>query len=289
MPNEMHFPDNGIIPPHWHHIMLRDERRCGAFRRAIEREVQPGHVVLDVGAGTGLLSYFAAQTASFVDAVEADANVAALGQHLVALNGLGEKVHYAHCRAQDYVPERPVDIVLCEMMHGGLVVEQQVAVLNAVHATLATSFPRHPYRVIPAEAVLYCQLVETDFDYYGYSAPFVWMGDAYVADQFTRTLSPLGSYAHCDFSAPLPIAIDGHCRLVADAAGTANAIRILTQAVLSYDETLSSEERLIDWYLNYIVIPLPETLATQPGDAFQVEIAYAAGCALDQIRLQVRR
>ena len=147
----------------------------------------------------------------------------------------------------------------------------------------------HPYRVIPAEAVLYCQLVETSFDYHGFMAPFAWMGDTYIADQNTRPLSPLGAYAHCDFSRPIPLSIEGRCRLVANADGSANALRILTQAVLSFDETWPAEERLIDWYLNYIIIPLPEALPTHTGDAFAIEIAYPAGCALDRIQPQIVR
>ena len=68
--------------------MLADERRCAAFRAAIDRVVQPGDVIFDVGAGTGLLSYFASAKARAVYAVEADAAVAELGQRLIALNGL---------------------------------------------------------------------------------------------------------------------------------------------------------------------------------------------------------
>jgi predicted RNA methylase len=155
MPADGHYPAGGIIPPHWHHLMLRDDRRCEAFRRAIERVVRPGDVVLDVGAGTGLLSYFAARTARRVYAVEADPGVAALGRRLIALNGLAGTVEYAQGRAEEHLPPEPVDLVLCEMLHAALAVERQVEVLNAVHRALAAAYPGHRYRVIPEQAVNY--------------------------------------------------------------------------------------------------------------------------------------
>ncbi|HQP99612.1 MAG TPA: methyltransferase domain-containing protein [bacterium] len=44
-----------------HHLLLRDSVRNEAFQEAIRRIVNPGDLVLDVGAGTGILSAFAIQ------------------------------------------------------------------------------------------------------------------------------------------------------------------------------------------------------------------------------------
>lgn len=57
---------------HWHRLMLQDEVRTGAFRRAIQSVVEPRHRVLDFGCGTGVLAFFAARAgASTVYASEA--------------------------------------------------------------------------------------------------------------------------------------------------------------------------------------------------------------------------
>ena len=70
-----------------HRTMIRDRVRTDAFRRAIDSVVRPGDVVLDVGAGSGTLSVFAARAgAARVYAVE-QTSVAVLAQDLIAANG----------------------------------------------------------------------------------------------------------------------------------------------------------------------------------------------------------
>ena len=54
-----------------HRLMLRDRVRNETFREGIGAAVTPGNVVLDVGAGTGILSLFCIQAgAQRVYAVE---------------------------------------------------------------------------------------------------------------------------------------------------------------------------------------------------------------------------
>lgn len=44
-----------------HRVMIHDERRMGAFEEAIRQVVKAGDVVIDLGAGTGVLGIFACQ------------------------------------------------------------------------------------------------------------------------------------------------------------------------------------------------------------------------------------
>ena len=101
-----------------HRTMLCDRVRTDAFRHAIDSVVRAGDVVLDVGAGTGILSLFAARAgAARVYAVERT-TVAVLAQELAAANGLAEVVHVIHGDIVDIeLPER-VDVIVSEWLGG---------------------------------------------------------------------------------------------------------------------------------------------------------------------------
>lgn len=101
-----------------HRTMICDRVRTEAFRRAIDSVVRSGDVVLDVGAGTGILSMFAARAgAARVYAVERT-TVAGLAQALAAANGVGEVVRVIHGDVMDVeLPER-VDVIVSEWLGG---------------------------------------------------------------------------------------------------------------------------------------------------------------------------
>ena len=101
-----------------HRTMIRDRVRTEAFRRAIESVVRPGDVVLDVGAGSGILSLFAARAgAARVYAVEAT-TVAVLAEALAAANGAAEVVQVIQGDIMDVkLPER-VDVIVSEWLGG---------------------------------------------------------------------------------------------------------------------------------------------------------------------------
>jgi predicted RNA methylase len=101
-----------------HRTMIRDCVRTEAFRRAINSVVRPGDVVLDVGAGSGILSVFAARAgAARVYAVERTP-IAALAEQLAAANEVAETVEVIHGDVLDIeLPER-VDVIVSEWLGG---------------------------------------------------------------------------------------------------------------------------------------------------------------------------
>ena len=101
-----------------HRSMIRDRVRTDAFRRAIESVVRRGDIVLDVGAGSGILSLFAARAgAARVYAVE-QTSIAVLAQDLAAANGVAEIVRVIHDDVMDVdLPER-VDVIVSEWLGG---------------------------------------------------------------------------------------------------------------------------------------------------------------------------
>ena len=101
-----------------HRTMICDRVRTDAFRRAIDSSVRPGDIVLDVGAGSGILSMFAAQAgAARVYAVERT-TIAVLAQELAAANGLAEVIEVIQGDVMDVELPEHVDVIVSEWLGG---------------------------------------------------------------------------------------------------------------------------------------------------------------------------
>lgn len=83
---------DGTVPG-WHFACLDDDARNQAYKRALNKLITPDTVVLDVGAGCGLLSLFAAEAgARHVYAVEIEPFVAEKAKEVIALNGFSDRI-----------------------------------------------------------------------------------------------------------------------------------------------------------------------------------------------------
>ena len=101
-----------------HRTMIRDRVRTDAFQRAINSVVRPGDTVLDVGAGSGILSMFAARAgAARVYAVERTP-IAALAEQLAAANDVADTVTVIHGDVIDIELPEPVDVIVSEWLGG---------------------------------------------------------------------------------------------------------------------------------------------------------------------------
>jgi SAM-dependent methyltransferase len=98
--------------------MIRDRVRTEAFRDAIRAVVRPGDTVLDVGAGSGILSMFAAEAGSArVYAVERTAT-ASIAREILAANGYADAVEVLHADATAVELPGPVDVIVSEWLGG---------------------------------------------------------------------------------------------------------------------------------------------------------------------------
>ena len=110
-----------------HRWMLRDTVRNEAYRKALLHAVKPGDVALDVGAGTGILSMFAAAAgARKVYAVERTptANVARM---IVETNGMSDRIEVLQSDLEEIELTEKVDVLVSEWMGGFGVDENMLA------------------------------------------------------------------------------------------------------------------------------------------------------------------
>jgi hypothetical protein len=140
----------------YHRGLIADETRTVAFREAIQRVVRPGDVVVDIGAGTGLLSFFACQAgASRVFAIDRGhaADTAAL---LVRQNGLGDRITVIHASAAETELPQRADVLITETL-GAFALEEGILgiVLDARRRLL-----RPGAAIVPAAISLFAAPVE---------------------------------------------------------------------------------------------------------------------------------
>lgn len=99
-----------------HRMMLADKTRTEGYGRAIEQLVKPGMTVLDVGAGTGILSFFAARAgASKVYAVDRS-DILSVTEELVEVNGFEGVIECLDGVAEDLDLPEKVDVIVSEWM-----------------------------------------------------------------------------------------------------------------------------------------------------------------------------
>jgi type I protein arginine methyltransferase len=262
-----------VIPLQYHTQMLLDEHRMSTFREAITNVVEPGMHVLDLGAGTGVLSFFAAQEGAYVTAVEREPSVFAAARAALT-NAVGDKVRVVHADAHTYVPDEPVDVVMCEMLHVGLFRERQVEVIHGFKQRYAEKFGGPMPRFLPEACIQAVQPLQQDFTFHGYAVAAPLFQDAFSAQPRTTELAAPQVYQQFFYADGLP----EHCRadvqFTMEKPGWLNAVRIITKNLLAINLVPASS---VNWLMGYLVVPLAQPVFADLGARVRVSFEYRPG------------
>jgi len=114
--------------PSWHWRLVKDSARNAAYEGALRRVVGPDTLVLDIGAGTGLLSLLALRAgAGRVVACEMIPAVARMAMEIAAANGVSDRLRVIPKKSNDLILgedlERPADVIVSEIVDSALLGE----------------------------------------------------------------------------------------------------------------------------------------------------------------------
>jgi len=274
-----------FIPVHYHHNMLMDQNRMHSFKSAIFHAVKPGAKVLELGGGTGVLSFFAAQAADKVYCVEFNPDMVREARKFLAMNQNGHKVEVIHADAFDYLPPEPVDIVICEMIHVGMLREKQVEVIESFKRRYLARFGGPLPVFLPEAVIMAVQPLQQEFDFEGFQAPIIQFQPTNVIYPGTVELAQPGVYSIMDFSQPVDSLVAWEGQFLIEKAGRLNALRFITKNVLSIIE---EQGTTIDWLNHYMMLPLATPLDVQAGDLVQVGFAYRCGGSIPSLEASIR-
>lgn len=275
-----------FIPLLYHYNMLQDEDRVGGFQRAIEMVVQPGMNVIELGGGTGILSSFAARRGANVTCVERNPELIATATRLLDQNGLIDSVRVVQADAAGFIPDKPVDVVICEMLHVGLLRERQASVIAAFKRNYAKRFGETSFPVfIPEATIMMVQLVEQSFDFAGYVAPVPMFQSPLAVQARTIELSGLSVYANLAYEDSIPQRFELNESMVSTQDGYLNAIRLVTQNVLAIDE---GKQEAVTWANQHLVLPLPNPNAVSAGESVVLRFEYREGASVEDFVASVQ-
>lgn len=278
-----------FIPLHYHYQMLLDDNRVAGFKSAILEMVPQGSKVAELGGGTGVLSFFAAQKAGKVWCVERNPQMVRIARGYLKLNGVADRVEVIEADAGVWTPPEPVDVVICEMLHSALLREKQIEIIDTFKRNYQNRFPGNALPVfIPEATLLAVQPVQQRFNFHGFNAPIPMFYQPTQPQNDTLQLADPVLYASFQYKHPLVRGYNCNAEFNISQSGELNALRFVTKNILAI---LTDRNATIDWHNFYLIIPVSTAFKVAAGERIEVNFSYSAGDPIEALMeaIAVRR
>ena len=176
-----------------HRLMLRDEVRIETFQRAIKDNVSAGDVVIDYGAGTGILSVFAVQAgASRVYAIERT-GIIDIARQVAEANQVEDRIIFIPEPAETAELPEKADVLVSEWLGAFAVQENMLPGL----LTLRDRWLKPDGLMLPNHIDLFLTAIDSDsfeetwrgLDDYDHGVDLSPVSDASVHEIYTSEIS----------------------------------------------------------------------------------------------------
>lgn len=242
------------------------EKRTKSFIKAIKKTVKDGDVVLEAGCGTGILSIVAADSgAKKVYAIEQNKLLIPQLKKNIAKLGFGDVIEVIDCEATKVTIPEKVDVLICEMICGGLIDEPQIPVMNHL-----LKFLKKGGLVIPSSAEITIELSQVDNNFYGYELPYIHFEEG--EGRKALPMSEFQPFVAINFNVKNKAKISKEMVFKVKQKGKVNSIRISVKTELIKGLVLGECEA----YCPVVIIPVEEYLV-QKGEMFKLQLSYVMG------------
>jgi protein arginine N-methyltransferase 1 len=271
----------------FHRRMLADRVRHEAFRAALKHAIEPGSsTVADIGAGLGVLAFFARELGAREVWLYDPGAPLALAETVAARNGI-DGLHFVAERSLDVAEPTRVDIVVAEVL-GNFAYEEDV--LETLRD--AQRFLKPGGTLIPASITQWVAPVAADrFERDLRSWREIGFGlDWSDAEQMSRNnmyvfaIAPEDlladsalSWDSLDFRGPIASRRTGRAAWRPNQGGTIFGFALWWECTLAPGISLSTSPYAPRTHWDQIYLPLLRPLAVQAGDAIALELESETG------------
>jgi predicted RNA methylase len=273
------FPTGPVIPLVYQYNLLSDSSRLNSINEAINEEVEQGDTVVDLGAGSGILSYISSKKAEKVYAVEIDRDVHDRGKEILKSQGV-ENVEYLKRDARMVdMSDIDVDVVICEMLDTALVAEPQIPVMNnAVEKVLSSDGA-----TIPHSCKTTATLVYTDYEFFG--GEFRLPHYEEYGSRESKNMSDEIEYHEIEFGEMNDRQVREVLSVETTNSGKMNGVQLNTYVKFGEKTGYTGPS---SWLNPPLVIPADETYDVDEGDTFTIDIGYNMGAGLSDLACSIR-
>ncbi|KKT14311.1 MAG: Methyltransferase small [Parcubacteria group bacterium GW2011_GWF2_44_8b] len=252
---------------------LLDSERTETFGKVIHELVKPGHIVLDVGTGPGIMALFAARAgAKKVYAIESNPYTAKIATQNIENNNFKDiiSVFLADARNINFKEGMFFDVVIMEMLTTGMVDEYQVWAVNNL---FSKGYVNEKTIFVPYRHDTFITPMETNFVNYGFYMRMVKHVWNFLPKQDMRSLADKSELHSISFNK------NNNINSKTDKIFEIKEDGVLNSIYLESETWLNKTVRLGDTLaLNAPVIyPLFKDVQVKKGDKVRLKMKYMFG------------